>query len=446
MRQPSCNLLLALALVLTACDPDPSDTGAQDTGPDAVTDADNDGFSTPQDCDDENAAVHPDAPETCGNGLDDNCDGAVDDDGVGSSVFWEDLDGDGHGGGSTSVTACTAPDGFVSSNDDCDDTRDDVHPGAADDTCDQVDQDCDGENDEDAEYFDIYRDADGDSSGNADLSRQDCAEIDGWVRSSDDCNDDQASIHPGAVELCDGVDQDCDRVDDNGVQGSGPECAVATCAELHDLRSDALSGDYWLLDDGDAFEARCELYEHGGDWTVIDLETIRERDWMYGNLSGGRADDWLVAWHASTRFLQLVPARSSRIEGLEGCNTAVVRATVEVPFSFTEWRSDGVDVTYYGDDSFKPAPGFGAYDESEDCTKGAFLVGTGSWLVKDGGQWGERVSDHGDQTLTWETTTLPSPAYAFFLEVNGRSSSTIGSSLHPHDEAAYITDAEIWFR
>jgi hypothetical protein len=44
-----------------------------------MADSDNDGFEPPEDCDDTNADVNPDAEEACGNLVDDDCDGATDD-------------------------------------------------------------------------------------------------------------------------------------------------------------------------------------------------------------------------------------------------------------------------------------------------------------------------------------------------------------------------------
>ena len=46
--------------------------------PSAATDADGDGYRWCDECDDTNPAVHPGAPEICGNGIDDNCNGQID--------------------------------------------------------------------------------------------------------------------------------------------------------------------------------------------------------------------------------------------------------------------------------------------------------------------------------------------------------------------------------
>ena len=105
-------------------------------------DGDGDGFSAALgDCDDDNPAVHPDALEIC-NGLDDDCDGAIDQGASDAGEWWVDLDGDGYGG--HRVLACDAPEGNVTEGDDCDDTDPTVHPGA-EDPADGVDRDCDGD-------------------------------------------------------------------------------------------------------------------------------------------------------------------------------------------------------------------------------------------------------------------------------------------------------------
>jgi hypothetical protein len=66
------------------------------------------------DCDDFDPAINPGAAEVC-DGLDNNCNGAVDEAG-GSSTWYRDADGDGHGNAAVSTLACLQPSGYVSSS------------------------------------------------------------------------------------------------------------------------------------------------------------------------------------------------------------------------------------------------------------------------------------------------------------------------------------------
>ena len=87
----------------------------------------------------------PDTTEVC-NGIDDDKDGQIDEDV--KRTFYEDADGDGHGNPLKSMLACDAPTGYLSDTTDCDDSNADVRPGAADESCDGVDEDCDGSADD----------------------------------------------------------------------------------------------------------------------------------------------------------------------------------------------------------------------------------------------------------------------------------------------------------
>ena len=114
-----------------------------DPGVGSVIDNDGDGSGATIDCDDVDPSIHPGAEEHC-DGVDEDCDGEVDEDSVDMLIWYEDIDGDGWGG-ELSAEACEAPAGFVSQAGDCDELDPAFNPGAPEVCCDGLDQDCDGE-------------------------------------------------------------------------------------------------------------------------------------------------------------------------------------------------------------------------------------------------------------------------------------------------------------
>ena len=98
-------------------------------------------------------------------------------------------------------------DGFLSTED-CDDFNSATYPDA-EELCDGIDNDCDGEVDEDVQFV-YYQDADGDGFGNIEASISACDVPTGYVGVGNDCDDTLADAYPGAPELCDGIDNDCD--------------------------------------------------------------------------------------------------------------------------------------------------------------------------------------------------------------------------------------------
>ncbi|MCO4768875.1 MAG: hypothetical protein KDA24_02520 [Deltaproteobacteria bacterium] len=163
---------------------------------DVSTDNDGDGVDTCSgDCDDNDAAVFPGQTETC-NGIDDDCDLTID------NGF--DVDGDG-------VTTCGADGTAGNGDDDCDDADIDNFPGNTE-TCDGADNDCDGLDDD---GFDL--DADGVTTCGGDG-------VSGT--SDDDCDDAAAASFPGNPEVCDGIDNDCNGSVDDGLDADNDGVSI----------------------------------------------------------------------------------------------------------------------------------------------------------------------------------------------------------------------------
>ncbi len=247
------------------------------------------------DCDDTDAAISPDAAEVC-NGVDDDCDGDIDTDATDMDTFYADSDGDGYGS-SVSTTACEAPSGYADNDDDCDDGEAASNPGESE-VCDDIDNDCDGSVDEGVTQT-WYLDYDGDGYGDDDRTASGCeAPTSSYVADGGDCDEDDADIHPGATEGCDGIDHDCDGDIDSDADGDGyadaecggddcddadasvlPEigggCALGvSCLDVQDSGYDDGDGEYTIDPDGygtgeDPFDVWCDMTTDGGGWTFI---------------------------------------------------------------------------------------------------------------------------------------------------------------------------------
>jgi len=182
---------------------------------------------TALDCDDTNRAVNPGALEICNGGIDDNCDHLADD--ADSSVsdpatWYIDADRDTYGNPDVQQKRCVVPSGYVGNADDCDDRSTaggaDIHPGATE-VCGGRDEDCDGLID-DADpgitgQPTLYADADHDLYGNQLVTTKSCGAVQGYVPNQTDCDDTSAITFPGAAELCDTKDNDCDGIVDEDV-------------------------------------------------------------------------------------------------------------------------------------------------------------------------------------------------------------------------------------
>ncbi|MBO6935970.1 MAG: putative metal-binding motif-containing protein [Deltaproteobacteria bacterium] len=203
-------------------DCDLNTVGTLDRDRDGFIDArcSNDDGGAGTDCNDLEASISPLGNEVC-NGRDDDCDGDVDE-GVSIAGF-ADADADGRGDSSSMMNACPGTVRFAILGEDCDDTDLAVQP-VQNEICDSKDNDCDGTIDENARPAIWYRDLDGDGYGNVNGDRLvQCDVPPGYSLLPTDCNDGDAAIGPLAVEACNAIDDDCNGVADFPVPGAGFE-------------------------------------------------------------------------------------------------------------------------------------------------------------------------------------------------------------------------------
>jgi len=182
-------------------------------------DNDNDGYYSFEDCDDTNPDVNPGSTELCDN-IDNNCVGGVDED-LPQFTYYQDLDGDGFGEITQELITCesTPPTGFVADNTDCDDAEAESNP-SREEVCDGIDNDCNGMIDDGLEIFRYYLDADADDFGNEFIFIDTCLMSPplGYVAQAEDCDDNDNQLNPNIAEVCDGIDNDCNGMIDDGLQ------------------------------------------------------------------------------------------------------------------------------------------------------------------------------------------------------------------------------------
>ncbi len=310
-------LPLLLCLSLLACHKGP-------------VDADADGYPEGVDCDDADPQVNPAVVEVC-DGLDNDCDGTIDGpEATDAQTWYADADADGYGDARAVALGCTAPEGHVEDATDCDDGAATTWPGA-DELCDGDDNDCDGAVDEDSVDAPAwYLDADQDGFGDPLDAVVDCEQPEGRVADDSDCNDSLSIAHPGAVEICDEVDNDCDGTvdEDDAVDaltwyldsdgdgygdtlstttacelpsgyteeagdcddtdatlnpddtpGATEDCPSTSCADTIAVWTTATDGYYWIDPDrAGAFEVECEMSTDGGGWIVLSLSSAGADD------------------------------------------------------------------------------------------------------------------------------------------------------------------------
>jgi hypothetical protein len=182
-----------------------------------------------------------------------------------SATFYRDRDEDGHGAPDATRVACAGmpPDRYATTDDDCDDYRVTTYEGA-DELCNRRDDDCDELIDENIEPTVHYPDADGDGYYSRD-ERDSGEMIDGcpesgrWASLGGDCAPDDPDINPGAMEVCNLLDDDCDGRQDERVR---PQCGIGWC------RRDARSCDPEDCEPGAPQDETCNLLDDDCDGPI----------------------------------------------------------------------------------------------------------------------------------------------------------------------------------
>ena len=222
---------------------------------------------------DDGSCIYP-AAEIC-NGIDDNCDGEVDE--FVTNTYYADNDGDGFGNVDNFVFSCDLPLGYVDNTEDCDDGNftyndadgdgfgvgapeacgssyentdcDDfnvmIFPGQLEE-CNQADDNCDGEIDEGLPLTDYYFDSDLDGFG-GDLFGGFCIDPGlGYTIQGGDCDDLEPTANPSGIEICENfIDEDCD--------GSDLACTISGCTNPLALNYDPAA----TIDDGSCIIEGC---------------------------------------------------------------------------------------------------------------------------------------------------------------------------------------------
>ncbi len=260
--------------------------------------------------------------------IDNDCDGLIDE-GLEYSTWYHDQDNDSYGNDNTAIEDCKAPDIWhVQIGGDCDDTRDIVNPGA-DEICDQLDNDCDGQVNEGINET-FYADVDDDNFGDNNAPTTTCnGQPHGTVTDNTDCDDNDASINPGADEIPgNNIDDNCNGETDEGgncnIDGANGEYGLAISENGNQLIIDwdAFSNGY-----GNSF---CYLdYWINGSYqgSVPASIDFGQRIFGINNVSAGSSVEFFFKYN--TPYGQYIGTQSDHSYTMGACAGAAKKALTE---------------------------------------------------------------------------------------------------------------------
>ncbi len=363
-----------------------------DLDPD-VPDNDADGFQACSDCDDDDPASFPGAIEVC-DGVDNDCDEEADE-GLTFADWYVDGDSDGFGdSGEPSVNACAQPLGYVADGTDCNDARNDFHPGATE-LCDGEDGDCDGTVPAD--------EADGDS--------------DGWRACDGECDDGNPSVHPGATEDCtNGIDDDCngdaDAMDTGTCVILAPE--VVLIEETHTSLDEnqvvfEYTGNEGLLDPSDP------LYLTPGSTIIVsgvDTGYLRMVDAVHPQPAGTPTE--IVVETSQATLVEALQEATILVEGLE------MEGVPQKGYAYLDnpWLAEDFDGEILYEDEFVQiylSEAYFHFDPIIDAYIDIGLSGLHEFYLTVGAEAEARIQITGEFSAQWEYT--PDPVTIPFLSL-----------------------------
>jgi hypothetical protein len=181
--------------------------------------------------------------------------------GCDGELYFRDADRDGYGSPAFGMRLdCEMREGYSTIEGDCDENNAQINPSAAE-YCNERDDDCDGLIDEGSLPQEHYPDPDGDGHGEPrSESVLECPPPAGYAPTDDDCFEGDDTVFPGALEVCDGKDNDCDNQFDERVK---PTCGVGWC------RRESASCSEDACEPGDPRAEECNAFDDDCD-DVLD--------------------------------------------------------------------------------------------------------------------------------------------------------------------------------